>query len=161
MSTPASTHPAGPAATRFGSGREVRRVEDEKLLRGEGRYVDDLTQDGQLYMVFQRSPHAHARIIAINSDAAKAMEGVVALYTGADLVAAGVKPMPPPANFKRADGSPGVSAPRRPLAHERVRFVGEAVVGVVADSPQRAKDVHASAMVAARTRISSVALPVK
>ena len=67
------------------------------------------------------------------------MPGVVAVYTGADLVAAGVQPIPGPAGFKRPDGSDATSAPRRALAHGRVRFVGEPVVAVVADSPAAAR----------------------
>ena len=125
---------------RFGSGREVRRVEDEKLLSGRGRYADDVRLEGQQYLAFLRSPYAHARIVSIDAAAARAMEGVAAIYTGADLVEAGVQPMAGADNFKRADGSAAASAPRRALAHERVRFVGEAVACVVADSVQSAKD---------------------
>ena len=128
------------APARFGSGRDVRRVEDEKLVSGQGRYADDLAPEGQQHLCFQRSPYAHARIVAIDVEAARGMPGVAAVYTGADLVAAGVKPLPTSADFKRADGSVCASPLRRPLAHERVRFVGEAVVAVVADSPQHAKD---------------------
>ena len=128
------------AALRFGSARDVRRVEDEKLVTGQGRYADDLALAGQQHLVFQRSPHAHARIASIDVAAARGMPGVMAVYTGADLVAAGVKPLPTSADFKRADGTVCASALRQPLAHERVRFVGEAVVAVVADSPQHAKD---------------------
>ena len=120
---------------RFGSGHTVRRLEDPTLITGRGRFTDDLHRDGLAHLVFVRSPHAHARILSIDTAPALDMEGVLAVLTGADLVAQGVKPMaaPPPA-FTRPDGQPAVTAPRRALAHETVRFVGEAVAAVVATS---------------------------
>jgi len=126
-------------ASRFGSGQVVRRIEDPALVTGRGQYTDDASQPGQLHLVFVRSPQAHARILAIDTAGARAMPGVVAVYTGADLVAAGVKAMPGPSGFPRSGGRSGTSAPRRALAHERVRFVGEAVVAVVADSRDAAR----------------------
>ncbi|HET6305673.1 MAG TPA: xanthine dehydrogenase family protein molybdopterin-binding subunit, partial [Rhodopila sp.] len=92
------------------------------------------------YLAFLRSPHAHARIVSIDVAAAAAMPGVLAVLTGADLVAAGVKPLPLAPIFKRPDGSPGASPLRPALAHEVVRFVGEAVVAVIAESSALAKD---------------------
>jgi carbon-monoxide dehydrogenase large subunit len=124
---------------RFGSGRAINRVEDPMLVAGLGRFTDDLSHPGQLHLVFVRSTYAHALIRAVDTDSARAMPGVVAIYTGADLVAAGVQPLAGPAGFPRPDGSPAVSAPRRALAHERVRFVGEAVAAVVATSLAEAK----------------------
>ena len=126
-------------AGRFGSGRAVRRVEDPVLVAGAGRYTDDVTPDGQLHLVFVRSPYAHARIRGVDGAAAAAMPGVVAVYTGAQLAAAGVKPIPMELPFKRPDGSACVAAPRRALAHERVRSVGEPVAAVVARSPDAAR----------------------
>ena len=126
-------------ATRFGSGQAVRRIEDPALVRGLGLYTDDVTHPGQTHLVFLRSPYAHARILSVDTTAARAMAGVIAVYTGADLVAAGVKAMPAPSMFPRPDGTPGVSAPRRALADDRVRFVGEAVAAVVADSIEQAR----------------------
>jgi carbon-monoxide dehydrogenase large subunit len=126
-------------AGRYGSGQAVRRVEDPTLITGRGQFADDVTLPGQTYLAFLRSPYAHARITAIATAPALALPGVLAVYTGADLVAAGVKMMPPPAGFPRPDGKPGVSAPRRALAHERVRFVGEAVVAVVAETLEQAR----------------------
>jgi carbon-monoxide dehydrogenase large subunit len=125
-------------ATRFGSGQSVRRIEDPALVTGQGRYTDDETLPGQLHLVFLRSPYAHADITGIDAADARAMPGVVAIYTGADLVAAGVKPMAG-VPFPRPDGKPGATAPRRALAHGRVRFVGEAVAVVVADSIDQAR----------------------
>jgi len=124
---------------RFGSGHTMRRIEDPTLLRGEGRFTDDLTLPGQCWAAFVRSPHAHARIGAIDTAAALALPGVIAVHTGAELVAAGVRPLAFPPSFKRADGSPAAAPPRRALAHEVVRFVGEAVALVVADSPGAAR----------------------
>ncbi len=124
---------------RFGSGHTMRRIEDPTLLRGEGRFTDDLTLPGQCWAAFVRSPHAHARIGAIDPAAALALRGVIAVHTGADLVAAGVKPLAFPPSFKRPDGSAATAPPRRALAHQVVRFVGEAVALVVADSPGAAR----------------------
>ncbi|WP_088283328.1 xanthine dehydrogenase family protein molybdopterin-binding subunit [Ideonella sp. A 288] len=132
---------------RFGSGQAVKRIEDPALVAGQGRYTDDLSMPGQLHMAFLRSPYAHAEIGPIDTEAAQAMPGVVAVYTGADLAEAGVKPIPGPASFGRPDGSPGASAPRRALAHGRVRFVGEAVVAVVATSLAQARAAADAVMV--------------
>jgi carbon-monoxide dehydrogenase large subunit len=130
----------GSAVGRFGSGREVRRVEDAGLLAGAGRFSDDISLAGQTYLGFLRSPHAHARIVSIDTSAALAMPGVVAVLTGADLVADGVKPLPLAPIFKRPDGSPGAAPLRPALAHEVVRFVGEAVAAVVVESRATLKD---------------------
>lgn len=124
---------------RFGSGQAVRRIEDEGLLKGLGQYTDDLAPGGELRMVLVRSPYAHARIAAIDTSTAAGMPGVVKVATGAELVAAGVKPIPSNPAFQRAKG-PLVTAQRRALAHERVRHVGEAVALVVAETLQQARD---------------------
>ena len=124
---------------RFGSGAAVRRVEDPALVRGQGRFTDDVTLPGQTYLAFLRSDRAHARIVGIDTAAARSARGVLAVYTGADLVAAGVKPIPVGASFKRPDGQPFATPPRRALAHEFVRFVGEGVVAVVAASRAEAQ----------------------
>src|SRR5690349_340808 len=112
---------------RFGSGQAVRRIEDRALLRGAGRFTDDMTLPGQTHLVFLRSPHAHARIASLDAAAARAMPGVVAVLTGEELAAAGVKPMGVALPFKRPDGSPLAAPPRPILAIGHVRFVGEAV----------------------------------
>lgn len=130
----------GSTVGRFGSGREVKRIEDAGLLAGAGRFSDDISLPGQTYLGFLRSPHAHARIVSIDTSEALAMPGVVAAITGADLVADGVKPLPLAPIFKRPDGSPGASPLRPGLAHEVVRFVGEAVVALVAESRAVLKD---------------------
>src|SRR5689334_18384289 len=118
--------PDGSTIGRYGSGRDVRRIEDAGLLAGAGRFTDDFTLPGQTYLSFLRSPVAHATIRSIDTAAARAMPGVVAILTGADLVGAGVKPVPVEPMFRRPDGSPGAMPPRHGLAHETVRFVGEA-----------------------------------
>ena len=127
------------AAARFGSGRAVPRIEDAALLAGQGRFVDNLVVAGQATIAFQRSPYAHAHIVSIDADAARAMPGVLAVFTGADLVAAGLRPMPANAGFKRTDGV-AAGPHRRALAHEIARFVGEPVVAVVAASREAARD---------------------
>ena len=129
-----------PQNLRFGSGQAVRRLEDEQLLKGAGVYTDDVSLPGQTRLCFVRSPYPHARIVSIDTSAAKAMPGVHLVVTGAELKAQGVKPMARPVNFKRADGSPPASPDRHILAAERVRFVGEALVAVVADTEQQARD---------------------
>jgi carbon-monoxide dehydrogenase large subunit len=119
---------------RFGSGHAVRRIEDPVLVAGRGEFTDDLTRPGQTHLVFLRSPHAHAAISSIDVSAALSIPGVLAVYTGADLLRAGVRPLPAPIPFPRPDGQPAASAARHALAHDRVRYVGEAVAAVVADS---------------------------
>ena len=133
--------------TRFGSGQAVRRLEDDALLAGAGQFTDDVTLPEQVALFFVRSPYPHARIVAVDCAAALAMPGVLKIVTGADLVAAGVKPIPGSSGFSRADGSPGVSPVRRVLAHERVRFVGEAVAAVVAQTLQQARDAAEAVLV--------------
>ncbi|PLC04298.1 carbon monoxide dehydrogenase [Variovorax sp. RO1] len=136
-----------PNPTRFGSGQAVRRLEDESLLAGAGRYTDDVTLSEQAHLVFLRSPYPHARIVSIDTSAAVGMPGVLRVITGADLAEAGVKPMPGAAGFKRADGSDSASPPRRAMAHERARFVGEPVACVIADTVQQARDAAEAVMV--------------
>ena len=132
---------------RFGSGRAVQRVEDAALLTGQGQFTDNVPMTGQTYIAFLRSPYAHARIGAIDTSAATAMPGVLAVYTGASLAAAGVKPMGGPAGFMRPGGKPAVSSPRCALAVGTVRFVGEAVVAVVAESRTAARDAAEAVLV--------------
>ena len=136
--TDTPTAPTQP--TRFGSGQAVRRLEDDALLAGVGQFTDDVTLPEQTYLFFVRSPYSHARIVAVDTAAALAMPGVLQVVTGADLVAAGVKSIPGSIGFSRADASPGVAPLRRVLAHEHVRFVGEAVAAVVALTLQQARD---------------------
>jgi carbon-monoxide dehydrogenase large subunit len=132
---------------RFGSGKPVRRLEDPTLVTGRGQFTDDLERAGQTHLVFLRSPFGHARIRSVDSTAARALPGVLAVYSGADLAAAGVKPMANEVPFPRPDGKPGASAPRHALAVDRARYVGEAVAAVVAESRQAALDASEAIVV--------------
>jgi carbon-monoxide dehydrogenase large subunit len=127
-------------ARRFGSGQSVKRIEDEGLLKGVGQYTDDLAPAGMLCMVFVRSPHPHARINSVDTAQARGMPGVQAVLAGPDLVAAGVKPMAGSSGFKRPDGRPEAAPERHVLAPDIVRFVGQSVAAVVADTVQHARD---------------------
>ncbi|MGM4989220.1 xanthine dehydrogenase family protein molybdopterin-binding subunit [Tardiphaga sp. 841_E9_N1_2] len=123
-----------PGNLRFGAGLSPKRLEDQRLLTGQGKFIDDKPEDGALWLHLLRSPHAHAKITAIDVAAAKAMPGIEAIYTGADLVADDVGTLPTLPIFKRPDGSAATFPPRRLLAHEVVRFAGEAVAAIVATS---------------------------
>jgi carbon-monoxide dehydrogenase large subunit len=123
-----------PSNLRFGAGQSVKRLEDQRLLTGQGHFIDDKPQDGALWLYVLRSPHAHAKIAAIDTSAALAMEGVEAVYTGADLVTDNIGTIPTLPIFKRPDGSPMAAPPRRLLAHDVVRFAGEPVAAVLATS---------------------------
>ncbi|MFO1137215.1 MAG: xanthine dehydrogenase family protein molybdopterin-binding subunit [Rhodoblastus sp.] len=130
-----------PANLKFGAHQSVTRLEDERLLTGQGRYIDDRAEAGALWMVLLRSPRAHARIASVDASEAKAAAGVVAVYTGADLVAEGVGALPaPPPLFKRPDGADMNAPPRRILAHETTRFVGEPLAAIVAETREAAYD---------------------
>ncbi|MBI4609978.1 MAG: xanthine dehydrogenase family protein molybdopterin-binding subunit [Candidatus Rokubacteria bacterium] len=124
-------------------GASVKRREDPRYLTGQGRFVDDLTLPGLLYAAFLRSPHAHARIRAIHTDAARRHPGVRAVYTFDDL-ARWLKPLPtfgsPPPGLAARVEFRLKDAPQFPLARDVVRYVGETVALVVADSPYLAED---------------------
>ena len=129
-------------------GEPVRRKEDLRLISGKGRFSDDVNFPGQAYAVMLRSPHAHARIRSMDTRKALSVPGVIQVLTGADLLADGIKPMPHVAQSSHPaepalDNPPGFKAfdtPQHPLAIDRVRFVGEAVAVVVADTVNNAKD---------------------
>jgi aerobic carbon-monoxide dehydrogenase large subunit len=117
---------------KFGTGQSVTRVEDQRLLTGQGRFTDDMQMPGMVYGVTVRSTYGHADILSIDTDAAKAMPGVLAVYTSADLAA--YNPLPCAVNF-----NPAAATPQPLLAGARVRFVGEGVAFVVATSRAAAK----------------------
>src|SRR5215470_13576394 len=123
-----------PGNLRFGAGQPVKRLEDQRLLTGKGAFIDDKPEDGALWLHVLRSPHAHAKIISIDTADAAKVPGVAAIYTGADLVGDNIGTLPTLDIFKRPDGSPMTVPPRRLLAHEVVRFAGEGVAAVVAKS---------------------------
>ena len=118
----------------------IKRVEDDRLLTGTGGFTDNLSRPNQAHVVLVRSPHAHAKILKIDTEAARAAPGVVAVYTWADMEKEGVGNFAFPAMFPAADGSKPEMTPRRSLAHEVVRYVGEAVVAIVADTREQAQD---------------------
>ena len=124
----------------FGIGQPVRRFEDKRLLSGNGRFQHDVNLPGQAHAYVLRSPHAHARIRAIDLSAAKAAPGVLAIYTGDDLAAAGLGTMGVPFRRTRPDGSPMFWRAHRGLAEGRVRHVGEPVAFVVAETAAQARD---------------------
>ena len=126
------------ATARFGSDEGNLRSEDLPLLTGRGRYTDDLSLPGQLHAAFVRSPYGHAAIRGIDTAAAHAMPGVVAVFTGADVAALGRIPAAIP--FKGKGGAPMVAAPMPVLAQDRARYAGEPLAIVVADDPRRAAD---------------------
>src|SRR5215813_12400923 len=124
----------------FAVGQPVSRFEDPRLLRGGGRYIDDFVLPGMAFGVVLRSPHAHARIRAIDAGAARAAPGVLAVLTGADWEQSGFGDLPVPGGFKRRDGRP-MYRPRYPaLVKDRVRWVGDYVAFVVAETRLQAMD---------------------
>jgi carbon-monoxide dehydrogenase large subunit len=124
----------------FGKAQYIKRVEDDRLLTGTGGFTDNLARPNQAHVVLVRSPHAHARIVKIDTAAAAKAPGVVAVFTWEDMAKEGCGDFSFPAMFPNADGSKPVMTPRRPLAHEAVRYVGEAVAAVVAESRGQAQD---------------------
>ncbi|MGK9167149.1 xanthine dehydrogenase family protein molybdopterin-binding subunit [Inquilinus limosus] len=127
-------------ATKFGIGQPMRRSEDPRLLKGGGRYTDDVSAPGQAQAYFLRSPFAHAEIRSIDIAAAAAMSGVIGIVTIADLDADGIGELKCYAPVKNSDGSDQVLPPRPILARGRVRHVGEPVALVVAETIEQAKD---------------------
>ncbi len=128
------------ALMKFGVGQPVPRKEDPTLLRGEGRYTDDINLAGQAYAVMVRSKIAHGVLKGIDTQAARAMPGVLAVLTHADLDAAGFGPLKCEMNIPGRDGKPMKTPPRPSLATGKVRYVGEAVACVVAVTAVQAKD---------------------
>lgn len=132
-------------------GQPVLRTEDHRLLTGQGRFSDDVHVPGTVYGFVLRSPHAHADLGTIDSAAAKSVPGVLAVLTGADYVADGLKPIPNVPNpahitrvsepsFANADGTPVFQGEHWPLARDKVRHVGEPVAFVVAESADAAEE---------------------
>jgi carbon-monoxide dehydrogenase large subunit len=125
---------------KFGIGQSVTRFEDVRLLKGEGRYLNDVNLPGQAHAVVLRSPHAHARIRAIDVDRALKAPGVLAVLTGADLERDGLGTMKMTLRRKRPDGAPMFAPPHRGLSQERVRYVGDPIAFVIAETLAQAKD---------------------
>jgi carbon-monoxide dehydrogenase large subunit len=134
-----------PASARFGASRSQKRLEDDRLLLGKGLFSDDRVLPRQAWLVVVRSPHAHAKIKGI--DFAEIRKSVIAAWSMADLRADGVKHIPFPALFKRADGSPMEAPARTPLAEGKVFYVGQPVVAIVAETREAAQDAAEAVVV--------------
>ncbi|MED5403041.1 MAG: xanthine dehydrogenase family protein molybdopterin-binding subunit [SAR324 cluster bacterium] len=119
-------------------GQSVQRLEDERLLRGHGRFVDNLNFEGQVYLHVVRSYLGHAKILNIQAESAFQLPGVVAVFTGEDLIRDGVLPIPMTLPYKRPGGLPALSEPYHALAQGAVRFLGQPVAIVIAESPAAA-----------------------
>lgn len=130
-----------------GIGARVTRKEDKRFLTGKGRYTDDMSVPGMKYAVFVRSPHAHAKIVKIDASAAKGMPGVIGVLDGKQLLADGIGNLICGWMIHSKDGSPMKMGAWRPLAHETVRYVGDAVAIVVADSVAEARDAAEAVVV--------------
>lgn len=127
-----------PTMMKFGIGQPVPRQEDPTLLQGRGRYTDDLSVPGQAWCVMVRSPYAHGVIRGVSTETARAMPGVLGVYTAADMAEYG--PMRSALPLKNKDGSPLINVDRPPLAADKVRFVGDPVAFVVAETKLQARD---------------------
>lgn len=127
-------------STETGIGASVTRVEDKRFLTGNGQYTDDINRVGQVHAYFLRSPHAHAKINGVDTGAAAGMPGVLAIFTGKDLADAGVGSLPCGWNVVGKSGE-GHNAPPHPaLAVDRVRYVGDHVAVVIAETLAQAQD---------------------
>jgi carbon-monoxide dehydrogenase large subunit len=136
-----------PTSARFGTSRSQKRFEDDRLLKGEGRYSDDRSVEGQAWLVLVRSPYAHARIGSIDTSGAAAAAGVLAVLTMADLRKDGVGHIPFPPLFKQASGAPMAAPLRTPLAETTVYYAGHPVAAVVAQTREQAQDAAELVMV--------------
>src|SRR5579885_493044 len=125
---------------KFGIGQPMRRFEDLRLLRGQGRYTDDITLPNLAHAVVLRSPVAHARITRLDTAAARGMAGVLLVLTGADVTADGIGDVPCTAPLTSRDGKPRHDTPRPVLAIGKVRHVGQPVALVVAETVAAARD---------------------
>ena len=128
------------STAKFGIGQPVRRTEDPYLLRGEGRYTDDLNQPNQAYAVMVRSGHAHGIVRGIDSSAAIEMSGVLAVYTGADLAKGGFGTIKGMMIATGRDGKPMLQPAWPALTTDKVRYVGDAIAVVIAESLAEARE---------------------
>ncbi|MGH6780063.1 MAG: xanthine dehydrogenase family protein molybdopterin-binding subunit [Bradyrhizobium sp.] len=128
------------AVQKYGVGQPVRRKEDDTLVRGKGKYTDDFNVAGQAYAWIVRSSHAHGIIKDIDTSAARAMPGVLGVWTGTDLIAAGYGPFICGVPLKNRDGSPLLQTNRTALMTDKVRYVGDPIAFVVAETLAQARD---------------------
>jgi aerobic carbon-monoxide dehydrogenase large subunit len=138
--TPPSALENAIALQKYGVGQPVRRKEDDTLVRGKGKYTDDFSLPGQSYAWIVRSSHAHGVIRGIDTAAAKAMPGVLGVWTGADLASANYGPFTCGLPLKSRDGSPLLQTNRTALMTDKVRYVGDPVAFVVAETLAQARD---------------------
>jgi aerobic carbon-monoxide dehydrogenase large subunit len=138
--TSSNTQDNAIALQKFGVGQPVRRKEDDTLVRGKGKYTDDFSLPGQVHAWIVRSSHAHGIIRGIDTAAAKAMPGVLGVWTGADLASADYGPYTCGLPLKSRDGSPLLQTNRPALVSDKVRFVGDPVAFVVAATLAQARD---------------------
>ena len=123
-------------------GQRIRRREDPRLITGSSTYVDDLNLPGTLYLAILRSPHAHARIHTVKTERARALAGVMAIVTAADIASAFSGPLPLEVDMSLF---PGANTPERwPLASDKVRYVGDPIVAVAATERYLAEDALGS-----------------
>ncbi|MAI49341.1 MAG: carbon monoxide dehydrogenase [Rhodospirillaceae bacterium] len=132
---------------KFGIGQGVTREEDPRLLKGCGIFVNDVSLSNQTYAVVLRSPHAHADIISINTGAATELPGVLGIFTGKDVAADNLGVPGMPAKWLRPDGGSMKYRPQPPLALGRVRYVGDPVVFIVAETLAQAQDATEAVIV--------------
>lgn len=135
------------ASQKFGIGQPVRRKEDDTLLRGKGRYTDDFDLPGQAHAWIVRSTHAHGVIRGIDTSAAKTLPGVLGVWTGTDLAAAGYGPFICGLPMKNRDGTPLLQTNRAALVTDKVRYVGDPVAFVVAETTAQARDAAEAVVV--------------
>ncbi len=131
--------PGGPVE-RYGIGQPVRRVEDLRFLTGKGVYLDDISEDGMAHMAIVRSTVAHAAIRSVDTAAAAAAPGVLTALTGNDWEAEGLGDIPTRTPVKQKDGSAPFTPERRGLNAERVKFVGDEIAVIVAETPAQARE---------------------
>src|SRR4051794_32133088 len=141
------TEPKKESRTRY-IGQWMPRLEDRRLITGQGRYTDDVSYPNQLYGIFVRSPHPHARIVSIDSAAARGAKGVIAVLTAEDFLASGARGVAHNANpadvidfkAKAFDSGKTLEIPHLPFARDKVRYVGEPIALVVAQTVALARD---------------------
>jgi carbon-monoxide dehydrogenase large subunit len=129
---------------KFGKGQSPRRLEDHRLVTGQGKYTDDVQLENTAYLATVRSPYAHGKILSIDTDDAKEMDRVLAIYTFEDMKEYG--PIPCFAQLENVDGTPSKDTPRPALAKDKVLFVGDPVAFVVAETRQAARDAAEAVM---------------
>src|SRR5215211_8085526 len=132
---------------KFGLSQPMRRIEDPRLLKGGGRYTDDIAPTGAAHGYVLRSPHAAAKILSIDTAPALEIPGVLAVITAKQWAEEGLGEIPCVIPLKNSDGTERAQTPRGALAEDRVRYVGDAVAFVVAETLQAARDGAEAVMV--------------